>query len=118
MSLLARFKIITKMLAVILLLAAVAAGTSWLGIHTMAAMNAGADNMSFAAQRALEAARANQSVIALNRSEFRIALDPSPENRSAVHGMIEEQLKSFNERLAGLSTTRDEQAKSLVPAVK
>jgi methyl-accepting chemotaxis protein len=118
MSLLARFKIITKMLAVILLLAAVAAGTSWLGIHTMASMNAGADNMSFAAQRALEAARANQSVIALNRSEFRIALDPSPENRSAVHGMIEEQMKAFNERLAGVSTTRDEQAKSLLPAVK
>jgi methyl-accepting chemotaxis protein len=118
MSLLARFKIITKMLAVILLLAAVAVCTSWLGIRTMASMNAGADNMSFAAQRALEAARANQSVIALNRSEFRIALDPSPENRSAVHGMIEEQMKAFNERLAGVSTTRDEQAKSLLPAVK
>jgi methyl-accepting chemotaxis protein len=118
MSLLARVKIITKILAVILLLAVVAVSTSWLGIHTMASMNAGADNMSFAAQRALDAARANQSVIALNRSEFRMALDPSPENRSAVHGMIEEQQKSFNERLAGVSTTRDEQAKSLLPAVK
>ena len=117
MSLLARFKIITKMLAVILVLAAVAAGTSWLGIHTMASMNAGADNMSFAAQRALEAARTNQAVIALNRSEFRIALDPSPENRSAVHGLIEQQMKSFNDQFAGVSKTRDEQAKSLLPAV-
>ncbi len=117
MSLLARFKIITKMLAVILVLAAVAAGTSWLGIHTMASMNAGADNMSFAAQRALEAARTNQAVIALNRSEFRIALDPSPENRSAVHGLIEQQMKSFNDQFAGVNKTRDEQAKSLLPAV-
>jgi methyl-accepting chemotaxis protein len=118
MSLLARFKIITKILAVILLLAAVAVGTSWLGIHAMASLNAGADNMSFAAQRALEGARANQSVIALNRSEFRIALDPSPENRSAVRGLIEEQMKSFNDRLADVSTTRDAQAVSLLPAVK
>jgi methyl-accepting chemotaxis protein len=117
MSLLARVKIITKILAVILLLAAVAVSTSWLGIHTMASMNAGADNMSFAAQRALNAARANQAVIALNRSEFRIALDPGSENRSAVHGLIEQQMKSFNDQFEGVSKTRDEQAKSLLPAI-
>jgi len=118
MSLLARFKIITKILAVIMLLSVIAATMSWLGIHTMASLNAGADNMSAAAQRALEAARANQSVIALNRAEFRIALDPSPENRSAVHGVIDEQMKLFNERLADLRKTRDEQAMSMLPAVK
>ena len=118
MSFLARFKIITKILAVILLLSAVATMMSWLGIHTMASLNAGAENMSAAAQRALEAARANQSVIALNRAEFRVALDPSPENRSAVHGVIENQMKLFNERLADLRKTRDEQAMSMLPAVK
>ena len=91
---------------------------SWLGIHAMASLNAGADNMSAAAQRALEAARANQSVIALNRAEFRVALDPSPENRSAVHSVIDEQMKLFNERLTDLRKTRDEQAMSMLPAVK
>jgi methyl-accepting chemotaxis protein len=118
MSLLSRVKIITKILAVILLLAAVAVGTSWLGIRAMASLNAGADNMSAAAQRALEAARANQSVIALNRAEFRVALDPSAETRSAVHGVIDEQTKLFNERLADLGRTRDEQAMIMLPAVK
>jgi methyl-accepting chemotaxis protein len=118
MSLLARFKIITKILAVIMLLGGVAVGTSWLGIHAMASLNASTDNMRFTAQRAVEAARANQSVIALNRSEFRIALDPSAENRGVVHGLIEEQMKSFNDRLADVGTTRDQQAKSLLPAVK
>ena len=118
MSLLARFKIITKILAVIMLLGAVTVGTSWLGIHAMASLNAGADNMSAAAQRALEAARANQSVIALNRAEFRVALDPSPENRAAVHGVIDEQNKLFNDRLADLGKTSDAQAMSMLPAVK
>ena len=118
MSLLARFKIITKILAVIMLLGAVTVGTSWLGIHAMASLNAGADNMSAAAQRALEAARANQSVIALNRAEFRVALDPSPENRAAVHGVIDEQNKLFNDRLADVGKTRDAQAMSMLPAVK
>ncbi len=118
MSLLARVKIITKVLSVILLLAAVAIGTSWLGIHTMASMNAGANNMSLAAQRALDAARANQGVIALNRSEFRIALDPSPENRTAVHGLIEQQMKFLDDQLAGVEKTRDQQARDLLTAVK
>jgi len=118
MSVLARFKIITKILAVIILLAATATVISWLGIHAMASLNTGADNMNFAAQRALEAARANQSVIALNRAEFRLALDPGTENRAAVHGLIEEQMKLFNERLADLSKTRDQQAISMLPAIK
>ncbi len=118
MSLLARFKIITKILAVIMLLSAIAFAMSWMGIHAMASLNAGADNMSAASQRALEAARANQSVIALNRAEFRVALDPSPENRKAVHGVIDEQMRLFNERLTDLGKTRDQQAISLLPAVK
>jgi methyl-accepting chemotaxis protein len=118
MSVLARFKIITKIFAVIMLLSALSAAMSWLGIHAMASLNAGADNMSAAAQRALEAARANQSVIALNRAEFRIALDPSPETRTAVHGVVDEQMKLFNTRLADLGKTRDEQAMSMLPAVK
>jgi methyl-accepting chemotaxis protein len=118
MSFLARFKIITKILALIMMLSAVAVAMSWLGIHAMASLNAGADNMSVASQRALEAARANQSVIALNRAEFRVALDPSPETRAAVHGVIAEQMKLFNDRLADLGKTRDEQAMKMLPAVK
>jgi len=46
MSLLGRVKIITKILAVIMLLAGVAAGTSWLGIHAMSSMNEDAETMS------------------------------------------------------------------------
>jgi methyl-accepting chemotaxis protein len=115
---LGRFKIITKILAVIMLLSVIAIAMSWMGIHAMASLNAGADNMSAASQRALEAARANQSVIALNRAEFRVALDPSPENRKAVHGVVDEQMRLFNERLADLGKTRDQQAMSLLPAVK
>jgi len=118
MSLLARFKIVTKILAVIVLLSAIAITISWLGISAMASLNAGADNMSAAAERALEAARANQNVIALNRAEFRVALDPSPENRSAVHGVIDEQMKLFDNLLADLGKTRDEQAMNMLPAVK
>jgi methyl-accepting chemotaxis protein len=93
MWLLARFRIMPKIIVVISLPAATAVAIGRLGVHAMASLNAGADNMSFAARRALAAARANQSAIALNRSEFRIASDPSPENQLTVRSQIEEQMK-------------------------
>jgi methyl-accepting chemotaxis protein len=118
MPLLARVKVITKILAVILLLAGVAVSISWLGIAAMGTLKQDADNMSLSARRALTAAQANQNVIVLSRSEFRIALDPSPENRQAVHEVVDEQTRQFNQRLNDLANTRDERAKSLLPAVK
>jgi hypothetical protein len=93
MSQLARFKIITKTLAVILLLAAVAIGTSWLGIHAMGSMNDDAETMGSAAKRALEAARASTNVITISGAEFQVALDPRPENRAIVRKIVDEQIK-------------------------
>lgn len=117
MSLLARFKILTKILAVVLLLSSVTASLSWVAIHAMASMNDSADNMMFAASRALNAARANQNVIALNRAEFRVALDPSAENRGEVHKVIDEQMKAFESKMDEVNKTRDDNAKSMLPAV-
>jgi methyl-accepting chemotaxis protein len=117
-SLLARFKIITKVLVVIMLLAAVAVGTSWLGIRAMSSMNIDAETMSSTAKRALEAARASTSVITLSSAEFQIALDPRPENRAAVHKVVDEQKKLFNERFEDFAKTRDEKTRSMVPAIR
>jgi methyl-accepting chemotaxis protein len=117
-SLLARFKIITKVLVVIMLLAAVAVGTSWLGIRAMSSMNIDAETMSSTAKRALEAARASTSVITLSSAEFQIALDPRPENRAAVHKVVDEQKRLFNERFEDFAKTRDEKTRSMVPAIR
>jgi methyl-accepting chemotaxis protein len=118
MLFLARFKIITKILAVIMLLSAVAVMMSWLSIQAMASLNSDADHMRATARRALEAARASESVIDLNRAEFRVALDPSPENRSAVHGVIDEEMKRFDESLVDLRKARDDQALSMLPGIR
>ncbi|MDR3468025.1 MAG: methyl-accepting chemotaxis protein [Xanthobacteraceae bacterium] len=117
MSVLARFRVLTKILAVIIMMSGVAAGMSWLGIHALSSLNEGADNMNVAARRALKAARANQNVIALNRAEFSLALDPSPENRAAVRRIIDAEMKLYRERIEDVGTTRDEQAKAMMPAV-
>jgi methyl-accepting chemotaxis protein len=118
MNFLARFRILTKILSIIILMAGIAATVAYLGISSLSSLNDKADNMSAAAQRALEAARANQNVLALNRAEFRSALDPRDENRNAARKIIEENLKLFNERIEQVGKTRDDRARTMMPAVK
>src|SRR4030095_5939270 len=95
MSLLARFQVLTKIIAVVMLLSALAAGITWLGVHSLSLVNAEATEMSSAAQRALIATRATQAVLVLNRTEYAAALDPTPQNRAEMHKAIEAQLKNF-----------------------
>jgi methyl-accepting chemotaxis protein len=117
MSLLARVRIITKILAVILLLGTVAIGTSWLGIRAMSSMNDDAETMTSAGKRALEAARASTSVMSLSSAEFQVALDPRPENRAAVRKIVDEQMKLFRERFEDFGKTRDEKTRAMLPAI-
>ncbi|MDU6138529.1 MAG: methyl-accepting chemotaxis protein, partial [Bradyrhizobium sp.] len=91
MSLLSRFRVLTKILAIVILMAGVAGTISWFAIDALATVAEGAALMKSAANRALLAARANQNVIALNRAEFRAALDPRNENREAALKVVEEQ---------------------------
>src|SRR6185436_458478 len=115
---LAHFRILTKILAIVMLMAVVAGVISWLGIRALGSLNEGAENMKAASKRALVAARANQNVIALNRAEFRSALDPRTENREQVRKVVEEQMKLFNERIEEVGKTRDERARGMMPDVK
>jgi methyl-accepting chemotaxis protein len=117
MSFLARFRILTKIIAIVVLMAAVAVSISWIGIRALSTLNDGADNMRAAAGRTLQAARANQNVIALNRAEFRVALDPSAENRADVRKVIDEQMKAYQASLEEVRKTPDEKAQSMLPAV-
>jgi methyl-accepting chemotaxis protein len=117
MTLLARLRILPKILAVIILLSAITIGVSWIGVHALSALNEDADTMRSAAGRALAAARAGQDIIALSRAEYQISSDPSIETRAAVRKVIDERMKSYQDRLELISQTRDEKAKSLVPGV-
>jgi methyl-accepting chemotaxis protein len=117
MLFLARFRVLTKILAVIILMSGIATGMSWLGIHALSLLNDGADNMNVAARRMLKGARANQNVIAINRAQFSLALDPGPQNRAEVRKVIDAEMKLYRERIEDVGTTRDDQAKSMLPAV-
>ncbi|MEO6840131.1 MAG: methyl-accepting chemotaxis protein [Bradyrhizobium sp.] len=118
MSFLSRFRILTKILAIILLMAALAVSITFVGTVALRSLNENADNMGAAARRSLLAARASQNVLAMNRGEFRSALDPRTENRSAARKLIEENVTAFQERIAELDKSRDEKAREMMSGVK
>jgi methyl-accepting chemotaxis protein len=118
MHFLGRFRVLTKVLAIVILLSGISAIIAYVGVSALGQLSAKADLMSAAAHRALLAARANQNVLALNRAEFRSALDPRDENRLAAREVIEAQLKQYQERFDQVSQTPDEQAKALLPAAR
>jgi methyl-accepting chemotaxis protein len=118
MHFLGRVRILTKILVIVFLLSGIGAALAFIGITALGQLSAKAELMSAASRRALLAARANQNVIALNRAEFRSALDPRDQNRLAARQIIDEQLKQYQECLDDVSQTVDEQAMAMVPAVR
>jgi len=118
MHFLGRFRILSKILGIVVLLCGIGAAIAWLGVSALSDLSEKAGVMSTAAKRALLAARANQNVIALNRAEFRSALDPRDDNRLAARDVINAQLKQYQERFDEVSQTPDEKAKTLLAAMR
>ena len=118
MHFLGRFRILSKILGIVVLLCGIGAAIAWIGVSALSDLSEKADVMSTAAKRALLAARANQNVIALNRAEFRSALDPRDDNRLAARDVINAQLKQYQERFDEVSQTPDEKAKAMLPGVR
>ncbi|MGY3590987.1 methyl-accepting chemotaxis protein [Bradyrhizobium sp. USDA 4341] len=118
MMFLARFRILTKILAIVGGLSIIAGMLAYLGISSLKSLSERGIVTARAAERALLSAEANQNVLAINRAEFRSALDPRDENRLAARSLIDEQFKSLEERLATISKTQDPQTIALLPGVR
>lgn len=115
MQFLGRFRILTKIVFVVGVLAVSMAGVAYVAISALAIQNDNAGRMSLAAKRALLAARANQDVIGMSRAEYRGALDPHDENRIAARKFMEEQLKQFQEHMDEVKRTSDSQIQAMLP---
>jgi methyl-accepting chemotaxis protein len=76
MSFMGRFRILPKILAIILLLAGALALTAYISISALREQNENAEVMMSAGKRSLAAVRASQNIISMNSAEFRSALDP------------------------------------------
>jgi methyl-accepting chemotaxis protein len=118
MFLLAKFKILTKILGIVVMLSSITAATGWLGVHALGSLNDGAENMSYETRRAIDAVLATQNVIAMNRGQFNVALDPSPKNRVGVRTNIDKDVILLHAQIDEIETTRDPRAKGMLPALR
>ena len=84
----------------------------------MARLDDDATNMNRSSKRALTGARGNQDVVGLNRAEFRIAIDPRPDNVERTKKDIETQLTAIETGIANIAETRDQRARDLLAGVR
>lgn len=99
MSLLANFRVLTKILAVVILMTAIATGTTWLGVSSLKSLSDATDRMELTASQAVMAQRLAVNLLAVNRAEFQMSTDPRPENKKAAQEMVESESKVFLQRI-------------------
>ncbi len=98
MSFLTNLRVLTKILSIILLLSAVAAGITMLGVSSLKSLSDATDRMELVASQATMAQRLAVNLLAINRAEAQLSTDPRPENKKAVHDVVEAESKLFLER--------------------
>lgn len=102
MSLLSRFRVLTKILAVVLLLSGVAGAIAYVGIGSLKVLSDTAARITRNGNSAVLAARMNVALLEISRAELRLAADPRAEARAAAKREIEAQTQLFNERFKRL----------------
>jgi methyl-accepting chemotaxis protein len=99
MSFLSRFRILTKVLAVIGLLSAITLGITVLSINALKQVSEQTALVARSSDEAILASRMNANVLAISGAEARIAADPRLESRSEARAEIEKEAATFKQRL-------------------
>jgi len=102
MTWLGKIRTLPKLLALIALLSSVAVVITVMSVQALKTLSDAADEMHSTAVTALLSARMNQNIVASNRSEYRMAMDPNPENVKAARAVGDAEQKQLRERLAEL----------------
>jgi methyl-accepting chemotaxis protein len=102
MSILARFKVLTKIVSVVMLLAMVASAIAWLGITSLKSLSEATDRMEVVSSQSTMAQRLSVNLLAINRAEFQVSTDPRPESIKAAQDAVTAESKLFQERFQWL----------------
>ena len=97
---LANLRIRTKLLVLIGLLSVVTGIVATVGITRLLAANASLRQVDSISDVQVLGARMNQNLIIMNRSEYRVAADPSTATLQAASAILSENRKLFEERVA------------------
>jgi methyl-accepting chemotaxis protein len=113
------WKILFKLLALVGAMSLVIAIVAAVGVHGVTVLDHEAEQVAGSGQDSALGERIHQDVLGLNRAEFRIAADPSPESLAAALQEIEERRTSLTTQLAEAGKEADpEQAAKLAEVAK
>ncbi|MGF1625806.1 MAG: methyl-accepting chemotaxis protein [Alphaproteobacteria bacterium] len=115
---LARFKISTKVVAIVCALAAICTVISVTGVTSLQSLSEATNEMEVAAGESVAATRMRQTVLRLNGTEFRVAAELTEDNLKASRQIVDEQVAEFGERMARLATTADAEQRRLLDDVQ
>jgi methyl-accepting chemotaxis protein len=115
---LANFKIGTKVIAIVVFLAAVMAAISGVAIFALAEMYDDAKGINKASVQIRLGGGMNTNAVAMNRGEYSLGMLPTRENVEATKKDIEAQRKVFEERFAQAREAQDEDQKKLLDAIE
>ena len=107
-------RIAVKIFSIVGVLGLVAGVIAGVGIFALGDMNKAAHQLEIAAEQVAMGADIEVKVMAINRGEYRLAADPSPETIAEVKREFAEQRAKIDEELAEIQASADpEQAKML-----
>ncbi|SMH58457.1 methyl-accepting chemotaxis protein [Azospirillum agricola] len=86
---------------------AVIALVSAVGLNGVERLGDATEEINSAGGEAFLGARISQNILSLSRNEFRLALDPTPEQVAEVQKVIDDQRKQATDRIAELKATAD-----------
>jgi methyl-accepting chemotaxis protein len=103
MSILSRFRILTKILIVIAILSIAAAGITLLGVSSLQQIAEQTALVARTSNEAILLSRINTNVQAINAALYQIVGDPRPESRQAAEAAIAKELDTYKQRFEQLS---------------
>ncbi len=115
---LSNWRIRSKLLLLVGVMAIIIGSVAGVGIVYLRSSAAGLSDVNVGGNESLAGARLNQSVIALNRVEYNIASDPSPENVTGRAQRYAEEKKAFEDGMTKVRATADEQQNQMLDQVQ
>ncbi len=107
-----------KLIALVFILSGVTAAVSYTGISAVSDVSEASGEIAVAGIEATAGARLAREVIKLNRGEFRIALDPSPDNIQVVRQQMDEVEASLQSDLERIKATAGPQQSRLIEDIE
>ncbi len=111
------WRILYKVMALVLLMAAATATLGVIAIRGLVTLTELEDAAGTAGGLATTAARSGQNMLRMSRGEFRIAAQPTPENLQVMGQRVLEEEKAFRERLAEMRKNPDAEQTRLLAEI-